>query len=313
MTSSDNPINWRDEMNTISFESTAPAITNVPKVTSSIRLFEMSISVWTGRKQDKAASAAAATAHGADKRLLNTSKSLLGDCAELDAVRKFAANARNFVYSSTTAWGDLGQRFLPMATFPKFHGEITGLQVEFDRLVEEFLSVYEFARAQAQAKLGALFNADEYPDVNVLRSKFKFVIAYPPVPEANIFSNIQDEAEKYLASEYAKHYTERIEASMREVWDRVYDALKHMSERLDYQGGDTKDKKIFRDSMLENIRELAAMLPAFNVTGDSRLSRLHMELDQALIGVTPDALREDDGFRKDTKSRVDGILKSMSW
>jgi hypothetical protein len=65
--------------------------------------------------------------------------------------------------------------------------------------------------------------------------------------------------------------------------------------------------------MLENIRELAAMLPAFNVTGDPRLSRLHMELDQALIGVTPDALREDDGFRKDTKSRVDGILKSMSW
>jgi hypothetical protein len=55
------------------------------------------------------------------------------------------------------------------------------------------------------------------------------------------------------------------------------------------------------------------MLPAFNVTGDPRLSRLHMELDQALIGVTPDALREDDGFRKDTKSRVDGILKSMSW
>jgi hypothetical protein len=273
----------------------------------------MSISVWTGRKQDKAASAAAATAHGADKRLLNTSKSLLGDCAELDAVRKFAANARNFVYSSTTAWGDLGQRFLPMATFPKFHGEITGLQVEFDRLVEEFLSVYEFARAQAQAKLGALFNADEYPDVNVLRSKFKFVIAYPPVPEANIFSNIQDEAEKYLASEYAKHYTERIENTLKEVWDRVYDALKHMSERLDYQGGDTKDKKIFRDSMLENIRELAAMLPAFNVTGDPRLSRLHMELDQALIGVTPDALREDDGFRKDTKSRVDGILKSMSW
>jgi len=295
---------------TVNFE---PIITNVPKVTSSIRLFEMSISVWTGRKQDKAASASAALAHGADKRLLNTSKSLLGDCAELDAVRKFASNARNFVYNSTTAWGDLGQRFLPMAVFPKFHNEVTGLQVEFERLVGEFLSVYEYSRAQAQAKLGALFNADEYPSVEVLRSKFKFVIAYPPVPEANIFDQINDEAERYLASEYAKHYTERINDTLKEVWDRVYDALKHMSERLDYQGGGAKDKKIFRDSLLENIRELAAMLPSFNVTGDPRLSRLHMELDQVLLGVTPDALREDDGFRKDTKSKVDGILKSMSW
>lgn len=290
-----------------------PVITNVPKVTSSIRLFEMSISTWSGRKQDKSASAAAAQAHGADKKMLNTSKALLGDCAELAAVHKFAANVRNYVYSSTTAWGDLGQRFLPMATFPKFHGEITGLQLEFFRLVEEFLSVYEYARSQAQAKLGALFNADEYPDVAVLRSKFKFVIAYPPVPQANVFDQINDEAEKYLASEYAKHYTERINNTLKEVWDRVYDALKHMSERLDYQGGNAKDKKVFRDSMVENIRELVGMLPSFNVTNDPRLSRLHMELDQALLGVTPDALREDDGFRKDTKSKVDDIIKAMSW
>ena len=303
---------------TASYETTtAPVITNVPKLTSSARLVELSISVWTGRKQDKNASTDAANANGADKALLNTTKMILGNCPELDAVRKFAANARNYVYSSTTVWGDLGQRLIPMATFAAFYKELDGMRIEFDRLVEDFLSVYDYRQSNAQARLGNLFNPDEYPTAYSLRNKFRFQIAFPPIPEANIYSDIQDEAERYVAQEYARHYTERLEATMKDVWERVYDALKHMSERLDYTGGSDaegkSDKKKFNDTLVGNVRELCGMLPHFNITGDSRMTTLHAALDQALSGVTPDALRSDGGFRKDTKKKVDDILSSMAW
>lgn len=295
----------------------APVVTNIPKLTGSYRLVELSISVWTGRKQDKRATADAAAANSADKALLNTTKQILGDCPELDAVRKFAANTRNFVYSSTTVWGDLGQRLIPMTTFPAFYKEIDGLRAEFDRLVETFLSVYDFRQSNAQARLGSLFNPDEYPSAESLRDKFRFVVAFPPIPEANIYSEIQDEAERYVAQEYARHYTERLEQTMKDVWERVYDALKHMSERLDYTGNkDTdgkSDKKKFNDTLVSNVRELVGMLPHFNITGDTRMTSLHAALDQALCGVTPDALRDDSGFRKDTKKKVDDILSSMAW
>ena len=98
---------------------------------------------------------------------------------------------------------------------------------------------------------------------------------------------------------------------MKEQWERVYKALSHMSERLDYKG--KEDKKKFHDTLVDNVRELTALLPEFNVTNDSRMTLLHAQLDQTLSGVTADALREDDDFRVDTKRKVDAVLKSMAW
>lgn len=291
--------------------TTAPVVTNVPKLTSALRLLELSISVWSGRKQDKSANKQTADANGAAESTLNTTKKLLADCAELDALRKFAANTRNFVYSSTTAWGDLGQRAFPMSRFPALHKELDGMKQEFDRLVEQFLGAYEFSRSKAQAKLGNLYNPDEYPSVESLRDKFRFTVAFPPVPEANLFSGIQDEAEKYLAEEYARIYSSRIEDTMKEVFDRLHDALSHMVERLDYNGED--DKKRIYKSLLSNVRDLTVMLKEFNITGDSRLTRLHMELDQALTGVTVDALRDDSALRSDTRQKVKSVLSNMTW
>lgn len=291
--------------------TTAPAVTNVPTLTTSLRLLEISMSVWSGRKQDKQATADAASANNADKNILNTTKQLLGDCPELEAVRKFAANTRNFVYSSTTAWGDLGQRAFPMSRFPSLHKELDGLKQEFDRLVNEFLSVYEFRRSNAQAKLGSLYNPDEYPSAESLRGRFRFTVTFPPVPEANIFSQVQDEAERYLRDEYARVYTQRIDDTMKEVFDRLHDALKHMVERLDYSG--KEDKKRFHNTLIDNVRDLVGMLADFNITGESKLTTLHMQLDQALMGITAEALREDDHLRADTRAKVKTVLNNMSW
>lgn len=292
--------------------SFAPTITNVPRLSGACRLVELSISVWSGRKQDKTATQSAADANGADKDTLNTTKKLLGDCPELEAIRKFGANTRNYVYSCTTVWGDLGQRMLAMGLFPAFHKEITGMETEFWRLVDEFLQVYDFAKSKAQAKLGSLFNPDEYPSSDSLRAKFKFVCVYPPMPETgDIRVDIANEAEKYLAQEYERHYRDRYEAAMRDVWDRVYKSVSHMAERIDYQG--KEDKKKFHDTLVSNVREGLDLLAAFNIGGDPKLTQLHATLDQALIGVTPDALREDDAFRLETKAKVQSVLKNMTW
>lgn len=304
-------------MNMITTNFDAPEISNVPRMETSARLFELSISVWTGRKQDKNATAQVANNNGANKAHINTTKALLGDCVELAAITKFSANTRQWVYGATSGWGDLGQRLLPSIRFPDFHREITGLETEFWRLVNEFIAAYDFAQTKAQAQLGALFNPDEYPSSESLRGKFKFSYAYPPLPVAgsgnqSFAQGIQDEAEKYLAEEYSRIYTERLNDTMKEVWQRVYDALKHMSERLDFSG-DGSDKKRLYESTIDNVRDLCGMLPAFNLTNDSRLSTLHAELDQALMGVTTDALREDAGYRKDTKKAMDDILSNMAW
>jgi hypothetical protein len=86
-----------------------------------------------------------------------------------------------------------------------------------------------------------------------------------------------------------------------------------VSERLDYQGGDSKDKKIFRDTLVDNVREMLGLLTKFNVTGDQRMENMRVRLEDAMLGVSADALRDDDSFRLDTKAKVDAIIKSMAW
>ena len=74
---------------------------NAPSIASSAVLIDLSISCWTGRKLDKRASNDVTAQNNAAKGVANVHKKLLGDCAELDAVQKFAANARNAHYAMT--------------------------------------------------------------------------------------------------------------------------------------------------------------------------------------------------------------------
>ena len=76
----------------------APAI-NTPSISSAAVLVELSISTWTGRKLEKTVSNEITATKHAQKGTANVNKKILGDCAELDAVQKFAANVRNAHYA----------------------------------------------------------------------------------------------------------------------------------------------------------------------------------------------------------------------
>ena len=43
------------------------------------------------------------------------------------------------------------------------------------------------------------------------------------------------------------------------------------------------------------------------------MKQARVRIENILRGVTPDALREDDDLRLDTKSKVDALLKEMNW
>jgi len=82
-----------------------------------------------------------------------------------------------------------------------------------------------------------------------------------------------------------------------------------MSERLDY--ADHEQKKVFRDTLVSNVIDIVELLEVCNVTNDSRMASLKNKLDDALRGVTPDALREDEYLRAETKRAVDEAIKAL--
>ncbi len=284
--------------------------TAVPSISSAAMLVELSIGTWTGRKLDKKASQDVTTNNHAHKGVANVSKKLLGDCAELDAVQKFVANARNVHYACTMPWSDTGLRLLPTTQYFKYHGEMTHLQTEYQRLVQNFLDAYSWEISQAQLKLGDLFNPDEYPSADSLTSKFRFGMNYMPLPDAGDWRvSIGSETESALRSQYEGYYATQLQTAMGDVWSRAHDALTKMSERLDY--ADSNTKKVFRDSLVTNVTDMIELLGACNVTGDPVMARAQRDLDEAMRGITPDALREDPYLRAETRRKVNEVRKTI--
>lgn len=280
-----------------------------PSITSSAMLVELNISVWTARKLDKRASEEVVSNKNAAKGVANVNKKLLGDCAELDAVQKFTANARNMHYAMTLPWSDSGLRLLPTTQYFKYQQAITEVQAETERLVGEFMKAYTWEVTQAQVKLGDLFSRDDYPTEDSVRSKFRFKVNYIPLPEAGDFRvDIGNETKNALAEQYSKYYESQLKVAMDDVWQRAFDALNKMSERLDY-GNETK--KIFRDSLVDNLMDVVSIMEACNITKDPRMTQAQEDIERALRGVTPDALREDTALRMETKRKVDDIIKSL--
>ena len=289
----------------------APPVTPIPTISSSAILVELSISVWTARRLDKTASRAVTATNNAATGVANVNKKLLGDCAELDAVQKFAANARNLHYGMSMPWSDMGMRLVPTTMYlSKYSKVMSELEQEFYRLVNIFLAAYQWEIGQAQVKLGDLFNPDEYPTTDAVRNKFRFQLHEMPVPDVGDFRlDVSNEAMNALADKYKNYYTTQLNNAMGDLWQRTHTALTKMSERLDYADGETK--KVFRDSLVDNVVEMVELLDTFNITGDTQMSAMKSRLEDTLRGVTPDALREDGYLRAETKRAVDDIIKSL--
>lgn len=290
-------------------QAPAPS-TATPSISTSSMLVELNISTWTGRKLDKKASQDVTAQNNAARGVANVNKKLLGDCAELEAVQKFTANARNMHYSMTLPWSDSGLRLLPTTRYFKYVEAITAAQQETQRLVEAFLSSYQWEVTQAQIKLGDLFNVDEYPTADALRHKFRFKVNYLPLPDSGDWRvDIGNETKDALRSQYEDYYGSQLKQAMDDIWERAFKALSKMSERLDYPDKDDKTtRKIFHGSLVDNVLEIVDIMSTCNITNNPKMSQAAHDLTCALNGITAEALREDDYLRSETKRMVDGIL-----
>jgi hypothetical protein len=287
---------------------TAPA---APSITSSAMLVELMISVWTGKKRDKAASEEVSRNKNADKGVASVNKKLLGDCAELDALQKFSANVRNMHYNATLPWSDMGPRLLTTTRYFKYNADFTALQAEFGRLVDTFLAAYDWEIMQSQAKLGDLFDVTEYPSGDDLRNKFRFKLNYIPLPDAGDWRiDIGNEAQTVLRDQYSTYYTEQLASAMNDVWRRLFDTLTTLSRQLADQTEDGKTPKIYA-SVFDRALEIVDMMDTCNVTNDPSMQLMQRKLAMAFRGVTVESVKDDNFLRRETKRAVDEAIKSL--
>ena len=281
-----------------------------PTLASSAMLVELNISNWAGRKKDNRASADVTSQNYAATGVANVNKKLLADNADLKAIQTHVTAMRNMHAAMTMPWSNSGLRLLPTAQYFKYTGAMSDMENKFWDLVNAFLGKYNDAVIDVQMLLGDLFSRDDYPTAEELQRKYRVHINYMPLPDAGDFRiDISNEALREVKEQYADFYTTQYNTAMNDVWTRLHKALTNMSERLDY--GSKEDKKVFRDSLVGNVNDMVELLRVCNVTSSPQMAQMADKLEEAMAGVTPDGLREDDTFRAETKRAVDDAIKSL--
>ncbi len=267
-------------------------------------LVQLNVSQWTARKYDKKATKEVILSHGTTAAAGRFNKALLPMSDLLDNIHKKTTHIRTKYYDNTLPWGMDGTMMLPTANYLSFMSDFRKERGEWNSLVQDFIDNYDSLKLDAQRILGSLYDHSDYPPVLELRHKFHMDMAVFPVPSSDFRVAIGSEELSRIQQDVERRVKEAEQAALKDVWQRLYERVKHMAEKL------ADPKAIFRDSMLENTREICALLPRLNFSDDPNLEAMRQQVEASLIK-HPEALRNDPDLRRDTAAEAKKIMDAM--
>lgn len=276
------------------------------KLSDKALLVQLNISQWTARKYDKRATEQVATANNTTMSAGRYNKSLLPMNDYLSNVHQKATAIRAKYYANTLPWGIEGTMMLPSANYLSFMTEFRKEKGEWQHLVDQFLHHYVQLREDAKRFLGNLYDEADYPKLHEVERKFKMDMAVFPVPSNDFRVEIADHELERIRSDVEQRVQDAAQSAMNEAWQRLYDRVKHMAEKL------SDPKAIFRDTMVENTREICALLSRLNFTDDPNLEAMRQQVEQSLANNHPEALRNNPDLRRDKAAEAKAIMDKMA-
>lgn len=275
-------------------------------LTDRAMLINLTITTWNAHRFDKQVSTDVETSHGSAKGMGRYNKKLVGESEASVKLKVIVGDARQFHYTYTLPWSTEGPRILPSAAFVTYAEHMRTYKQEFDQAAKEYYrDEYPTLKAKAPTLLGKMFNADDYPaDIS---DKFSFRWTVLPLPDAGDFRvHLTSDEIDLIKSQITEDVATATSGAMREVWQRLYDHVSKMAERLAIPDA------VFRNSLVENLRDLCKLLPLLNLTGDAQLTQLGSEVDLRLNAHDPDDLRDNNVQRAKVAQAALDIQRRMS-
>ena len=268
-------------------------------------LVQLSVSQWTARKYDKKVTQDIAIANHTTMDAGRYNKALLPMNDSLDNVHKKTTYIRTKFYDNTLPWGIEGTMMLPTANYLNFMTEFRREHNEWEHLVNVFLIDYPTLVDNAKRVLNTMYNDDDYPSVDVIKDKFKMDMAIFPVPSTDFRVQIASDELTRIQQDVEVRVKQAQQKAITEVWTRLYDRVKNMADKL------ADPKSIFRDTLVENLREQCNMLSRLNFTDDPNLETMRQQVEDGLLK-HPEALRNNPDLRSDTALEAKSIMDKMS-
>jgi hypothetical protein len=275
-------------------------------IVTNCMIANLQLGVWTGHRLDKAASKRVTDEAGAEDDAARVNKHLVPKEA-LKAISNAQGQIRLHFYDRTLPWKDNGDRILTRAMYQRFIEEHGALKDKFNDAVLHFLKVeYPVVVQKAEFRMGELFKKDDYPTPRELKDRFYANLDIDAVTEAKDFRVSLDKADReQVKSDIESAMQRRLVEAQKHVWNRLSETMGHFTERMK-----NKDAK-FKAATIENLAELADILPGLNVVSDPELDHIAKQIKALVDGCDPKAIRDNDKQRKAIGKEAQAIMNDI--
>jgi hypothetical protein len=226
---------------------------------------------------------------------------------ELNSINAAIATGRAAIARPSLPWLADGTRIMPAHLYLPFAAEMRRLETTYWELVEEFVAIYPQLVAEAPARLGGLYCAGMYPPRERLRGRFGWSVRTMPVPTSDDFRAELGDAdlEQALRDRVDEDVARIVREGLAEVWRRLLVPVQRMADKLSDAEG------IFRDTLVQNVRDIVALAPSLNMQDDADLAAMVAEITRKLAGQSPETLRSDPQARAQTAQDAKNIAARM--
>ena len=270
---------------------------------------------WQAKVKDRKAAKDAADKAGASPEAFEARKKLLAGCdAELKQVHKAIDAARTEHYRLTMPWStvgvnDIGKRtggrLMPNTLFMEYTTAMAKAKAEMDALVKQFVDKYPSLLAVAEKKLGSAFDPAQYPNPASIASHFRLSFDFHPIPVGADFKGLQESQIEKLGTALNKKTRSMLENALQDAWQQLYDTVSHAAATF------STPKQMFHASLIEKLRDQAAMLKHLNATKDSRFEEVRKMVEAGLIKHDAKDIRKDEDLRKRLGEAAKEVVKYM--
>jgi len=285
-----------------------PTITTLAEKAMLVRLKR---SMWQPYAYDEAA-----TRSAGGRTLGRFNKKLCASAGELAAVNAAYTDLYRYVIDNTVPWLDDGVRMLSSSHYFDFSSGVRHRVALCDNEVNKLVAAWpdiiqkdkeRFDLAALQSNKPSMFNATDYP--TDIAACFDVQMSFYPVPDVGDFRvEISDDDKQSMVDAIKSAEVNVTKYMLGELLGPVSKFVEKLSVPIGEEGA------IFRNSLIENVLDVANRIPALNITNDETVTKIAGQIkDVMLIHLrNPDVLRESPVVRTAVKDKMDALKNSIA-
>ena len=233
-----------------------------------------------------------------------------------EAISKYTA-VYTYVKNHTVPW-TTGVEMLNINHYFDFTSALRELIDDANQTVDDLYTHWDYEVQQDLQRLANiasqkgkpnLANPSDYPSADEMRSRFGIEVRYMPVPTTGDFRvGISDEDKASLENQLLE--AERNAAT--HVLTQMLEPMQSAVKKLTVPIGD--DGHIFRDSLIDNMVDVAERMNKVNISDDPRIQQSINDL-RSLVGTyanNKDVLRNSQSVREKAATQINDLVSKMS-